>query len=140
MHTKYLVAALLLVLRASANAATPLPPEVAGVWGTAGSQFHGDDLWKGQAIYLDSDGVGGFVGGDGSDVLGVRLVVTSYDAKSQVIAFDLTEDGKVIDHGTLRYDKPEHTLVSPKDSQRYYRHAEHVSAEIRKAIGLEPHP
>jgi hypothetical protein len=80
------------------------------------------------------------VGGDGSDVLGVRIAVTSYDATSHVIGFDLTENGNVLDHGTLTFDTKDHALVSAEDSQRYYRRVNLVSAAIRKSIGLEPRP
>jgi hypothetical protein len=137
---KYLFASLVLLVGVTGDAATPLPPELTGIWATSGSQFHGDAVWKGHAIYLDSDGVGAIVGGDGSDVLGVRITVTSYDATSHFIGFDLTENGKVLDHGTLTFHKQDHALVSSQDSQRYYRRASLVSAAIRKSIGLEPRP
>ena len=95
-------------------------------------------MWKGEAIYLNSDGIGAVVGGDGSDVLGVRIVVTSYDATSHVIHIDLTEYGKVLEHGMLILDPRTRALVFSKDSQRYYRRASVVSAAIRKSLGLEP--
>ena len=137
---KYWLANLLLFAVATADAAIPLPAELTGIWATSGSQFHGEAMWKGQAIYLDSDGIGAFVGGNGADVLGVRIVVTSYDTTSHVIGFDLTEDGNVLDHGTLTFDQQVHALVSSKDSQRYYRRANVVSAAMRKSIGLDPRP
>jgi hypothetical protein len=140
MAMKYLFAGLMFLLVATGNAAAALPPELTGIWAITGSQFHGDAVWKGQAIYLDTDGVGAIVGGDGSDVLGVRIVVTSYDVSSNVIHFDLTEDGKVLQHQTLAFDKKDHALVSPKDSLRYFRRASQVSAMMRKSLGLEGHP
>lgn len=129
---------LALLLAVAAGAATAVPPELTGVWATSGSEFRGDAVWKGQAIYLDTDGVGAFVGGDGSDVLGVRIVVTSYEPESNLIGFDLTENGNVLGHGTLAFDKKDDALVSPKDSRRYYRRASQVSATMRKSLGLEP--
>jgi hypothetical protein len=90
---KYLLAGPSLLVGVTGDAATPLPPELIGIWATSGSQFHGDAVWKGQAIYLNSDGVGAIAGGDGSDVLGVRIAVTSYDATLHVIGLDLTENG-----------------------------------------------
>jgi hypothetical protein len=137
---KYLFSGLMFLLVAAGNAGTALPPELTGIWATSGSQFHDDAVWKGQAIYLDTDGVGAIVGGDGSDVLGVRIVVTSYDGASNVVGFDLTENGKVLAHQTLSFDKKDHALVSPNDSLRYYRRATQVSAMIRKSLGLEAHP
>jgi hypothetical protein len=135
---KCLLAALPLLLVAAGNAATALPPELTGIWATVGSEFRGDAVWKGQAIYLDTDGVGAAVGGDGTDVLGVRFVVTSYDAASNVIGIDLTEGGKVRAHGMLVFDKSDQALVDTKGSRRYYRRASQVSAAIRKELGLQP--
>jgi hypothetical protein len=137
---KYLLAGLLLLLVATGTVATTVPPELTGIWATSSSQFRGEAVWKGQAIYLDTDGVGAIVGGDGSDVLGVRIVVTSYDAASNVITFDLTENGKTLASETLTFDKKDHALVSPKDSLRYYQRARQVSATMRKSLGLEPRP
>jgi hypothetical protein len=137
---KYLLTGLMFLLVATVNAGTTLPSELSGIWATSDSQFRGDAVWKGQAIYLDTDGVGAIVGGNGSDVLGIRIVVTSYDPASNVIGFDLTENGKVLAHQTLTFDRKDHALVSPKDSQRYYQRASQVSATVRKSLGLEPHP
>jgi hypothetical protein len=39
--------------------AVPLPDELTGIWASPSSEFRGDFLFKGDAIYLDSDGVGG---------------------------------------------------------------------------------
>src|SRR5580692_5918560 len=50
-----------------------------GIWATDGSEFRGEALIKGQGLYLDVDGIGAMVGGDGSDVLGARIVVTAYN-------------------------------------------------------------
>lgn len=135
---KYLLAGFAILLVAAANAAISLPPELLGIWATRGSEFHGEAVCKGQAIYLDIDGVGAIAGGDGTDVLGVRIVVASYDTASNVIGIDLTESGKVEAHETLAFDKKDQALVDSKGLQRFYRRSTQVSVLIRKGLGLEP--
>ena len=94
---------------------------------------------KGQALYLDDDGVGGFIGGDGRDVLGVRAVLRSYNSKTHALSFDLTENGKVVQSGvTLIYDPAQKVLFSEKSPKELYRRRlEAMSPETRKALGLE---
>jgi hypothetical protein len=122
-----------------ARAATPIPSELVGIWTTHGAELKGEAIWNGSAVYLDADGVGGLVGGDGREVLGVRFVVTSYDAGTRRLNIDLTESGKVIASEVLVYDPAEQVIFLAKDAKtRYYRHAKTVSAEIRKSLGLEP--
>lgn len=43
--------------------AITLPDELTGIWTTPSSELRGDALYKGEAIYLDSDGVGAALGG-----------------------------------------------------------------------------
>jgi hypothetical protein len=94
---------------------------------------------KGSALYLDADGVGAMAGGDGSDVLGVRFVVTSYDPGTHALKVDLTENGKVVASEVMIYDPKQQAIFSAQDpEQRYRRRSNQVSAEIRKALGLEP--
>lgn len=139
---KYLRASVMLLVVAMADAAPSLPPELVGIWATHGATFRGDALFNGEAIYLDGDGLGAFVGGDGFDVLGSRVVVASYDRASNVIAIDMTDDGKVVGHETLKLDKKDHALVfvGPNGLERYYRRSNKLSAAIRKTFGLESHP
>jgi len=124
---------------ACANAASSIPPDLAGIWATEGSEFRGEALMKGQALYLDIDGIGASVSGDGYNVLGVRLVITSYSPSTNVLNFDMTEYGKVGASGTMTYDPTQRVIFSPKDpKQRYQRRFDGMSAEVRKSIGLEP--
>jgi hypothetical protein len=88
-----LVAAVLPLLLSGANAAVPIPPDLIGVWSSDGAVFRGEAIWNGSAIYLGVDGVGGFVGGNGTDVLGVRFVVTGYNAITHTLSVDMTEYG-----------------------------------------------
>jgi hypothetical protein len=67
-----------------------------GIWATDGSEFRGEALIKGQGLYLDVDGIGAMVGGDGSDVLGARIVVTAYNESTNILNIDITENGKVL--------------------------------------------
>jgi len=118
--------------------ATPLPPDLVGIWASPSSKFNGEALIQGSAIYLDSDGIGGAIAGNGRDVLGYRLVVTQYDLEKGVLNFDYTEQGKVLFSVTMIYDKIRKLLVSSKNSEeRYERYADGISANARQSLGLE---
>jgi len=134
-----LMAALLSWVCASASAGISIPSDLVGIWSTNGSEFRGEAIWNGSALYLDVDGTGAMVGGDGTDVLGVRIVVTAYSSDTHMLSIDITEQGKVIGSDTLTYDPVQQTIVSPKDQNRiYHRHLSTFSAAIRKSLGLEP--
>jgi hypothetical protein len=128
---------LILFLSSFATAA-PIPDEVVGIWGSTNSEFRGDALLKGDAIYLDSDGVGGWIGGNGADVLGVRIVVTSYDPATNILAFKMTEYGKDGPTGTLVYDPTAHLLISEPDGKKFERRKPGpLSVQLRRSLGLE---
>jgi len=93
---------------------------------------------NGSALYLDPDGVGAMVGGNGADVLGVRIVVTEYNSSTHVLSIDITEYGKVVGSGTLAYDPVQRTIISPKDQNRlYHRRMNTFSAAMRKSLGMD---
>lgn len=118
--------------------AGPIPDEIVGIWAATHSEFRGDALLKGNAIYLDSDGVGGLIGGDGTDVLGVRIVVTSFDPATRVLAFKTTEYGKDGPTGTFVYDPTTHSLISEPDGKKFERRkAGPLSMQLRRSLGLE---
>jgi hypothetical protein len=122
----------------AAHAATPLPPELVGVWAKAGSEFAGDALMKGAAVYLDADGVGAGVTSNGSDVLGVQLTVTAYDASTHIVSVDFTDHGKVIKSGSFNYNTRKKLLVSTKDENEVYdRWFDSISGATRKSLGME---
>ena len=122
----------------SGRGAIPIPKELVGIWATVDSHLEGEALWKGEAIYLDTDGIGAEIGGDGSDVLGMRLEVTSWNSKTETLVIILTDNGKVVQSGTLVFDPKKRTIISPKDpAQVFHRRFETVSATIRSAIGIE---
>ncbi|MGZ5036462.1 MAG: hypothetical protein ACXWHB_02670 [Usitatibacter sp.] len=134
-----LLAPTLLLSVACAAAGSSIPPQLVGIWARDGSEFRGEALFKGQALYIDTDGVGAIIGGDGRVVAGARMVITSFDPASHVLTFDLTEYGKVGASGALTYDPTHELILSPKDSkERYQRRASTVSPEMRKSLGLEP--
>jgi hypothetical protein len=110
-----------------------------GIWATDGSEFRGEALIKGQGLYLDVDGIGAMVGGDGSDVLGARIVVTAYNESTNILNIDITENGKVLFRSNLVYDPVQKAIVSPKDQNRiYHKRLNSLSPDIRKSLGLEP--
>ena len=110
-----------------------------GIWATDGSEFRGEALIKGQGLYLDVDGIGAMVGGDGSDVLGARIVVTAYNESTNILNIDVTENGKVLFRSSLVYDPVQKAIVSPKDQNRiYHKRLNSLSPDIRKSLGPEP--
>lgn len=139
---KLCATALLALATCAAHAATPLPPELVGVWAKVGAEFAGDALMKGSAVYLDSDGIGAGVSGDGSNVIGAQLNVTSYDANTHILNFDVVENGKVVKSGSLTYNPSKKLLVSAKDDKEVYdRWFKSISSETRKSLGMEDrHP
>lgn len=131
-------AAMLLISITPSYAASLIPQDLIGIWATEDSLFRGEVLLKGQAIYLDTDGIGGMISGDGSDILGVRIVVTSFNPSTNTLNYDLTEYGKVLANGTLSYDPTFKVIFSVKDlTVHYQRRFDGFSAKMRKTLGLE---
>jgi hypothetical protein len=132
-----LLSAILIFLTTCAVAAEPIPPNLVGIWTTEGSEFRGEAIMKGDALYLDTDGIGAFVGGDGRNVMGIRIIVTSYNPSTNILTFDLTEYGKVQANGTVTYDPSKDAIFSPKDNKRFQHRSNVMSQVIRRSIGLE---
>lgn len=131
------LAAIFIFFTTYAVAAEQIPPTLIGIWATEGSEFNGEAIMKGEALYLDTDGVGAFVGGDGRVVLGMRIVVTSYSPSTNILTFNLTEYGKVQTSGTVTYDPSQDAIFSPKDNKRFQHRLKVMSQVIRRSIGLE---
>jgi hypothetical protein len=120
----------------AAHAATPLPPELVGVWAKTGAEFAGDALMKGTAVYLDADGVGASIAGDGTNVEGDQLTVTGYDASTHIVNVDYVENGKVVKSGSFSYNPGKKLLVSTKDAREVYeRWFKSVSSETKQSFG-----
>jgi len=132
-----LFAALFYFSVACTNAATSIPSALVGIWETEGSEFRGETLTKGQALYLDTDGIGASVGGDGRAVMGVRIVVISYNPSTNVLTLDLTENGRVVASGSMTYDPSNKLILDSNSKQRYERHSDSLSVEVRRSLGLE---
>lgn len=118
--------------------AAPIPEDIVGIWATVPSEFRGAAVIKGDAIYLDADGAGEWIGGNGKDVLGVRISVTSFDPATLILAFKMIEYGKDGPGGTLAYDPATHVLTSQKDGKKFARRqAGPLSVQLRRSLGLE---
>jgi len=121
-----------------AFAATPVPSDLVGIWANVNSKFKGEALVQGSAIYLDSDGIGSAIAGNGRNVVGCRLVVTNFDPEKNVLNFDYTEQGRVIASLEAIYDPIKKVLSFPKnDKEIYERYADTISANTRQSLGLE---
>lgn len=95
-------------------------------------------MLKGDTIYLDLDGVGAWVGGNGTGALGVRIVVTSFDPSTHILTFKMTEHGKDGPTGTLVHDPRSHTLTSAPDNKKFeLRKTGPLSVQLRQSLGLE---
>jgi hypothetical protein len=118
--------------------AAPIPDEVVGVWATANSEFRGDAVVKGEAIYLDSDGVGGWIGANEKDVLGVRIVVTSFDPTIRTLTFKMIYNGNDGPTETVVHDPITHLLIlGPNGSKFERRKAGPLPVQLRRLLGLE---
>jgi hypothetical protein len=111
-----------------------IPSNIAGIWATNNSILREGLLFEGEGLYLDSDGVGVVIGGP--PPIGVRITAT-YDQSTNVISYQMTEDGKITGQGSLVYDPARKVIVITKDSELHKRF-DRVSTSIRKSLGLEP--
>jgi len=118
---------------AFAPAATSIPAALVGIWAAEHAEFNGDALMKGQALYLDANGFGASVGGNGKTVIGIRLVVSSYDKKTNTLSLGMMEDNKVLGYLKATYDPVEKVILF--SDQRFMRRSEHLSPEIKKSLG-----
>ena len=126
------LAAMSLTLVASTgHAADVLPVHLVGIWATNKSEFHGEALLRGQALYLDTDGVGAIVGGP--PPIGVRIVAT-YDARTNRLSIKINEGGETRT-GTFTYEATRKMIVD--GGVEYHQQADDISAVTRKALGLE---
>ena len=123
----------------TSNRPVPIPPELTGIWSTEATEFRGDVVIKGDAIYLDSDGVGALVSGKTVGVGNIRIIVTMYDADGGSVALDFTKSGKTFDGEILMRDTLNpHALMSARSGARYIRRSDTVSSLTRQELGLEP--
>lgn len=138
MMKRFFCAAAIAFSLIGAQAATPVPSDIAGIWTTKDSEFNGQALVKGRALYLDTDGIGASVVGNGSEVLGVKLVVTAYNKDTNTLSMEMTESRNVIVHTGMIYDPVKKLLSSKMDpTQKFERRFEEVSAQVRSSLGLE---
>ncbi|MES2102391.1 MAG: hypothetical protein V4634_00110 [Pseudomonadota bacterium] len=116
----------------------PIPKDIAGIWTTPDSEFRGQTLVKGRALYLDVDGSGASIAGDGQNTMGAKLVAKAYNPDTHTFSFDLLESRNVIMGTTMVYDPVKKILFSPNDPrEKYERRFDEVSPETRKALGLD---
>jgi hypothetical protein len=110
-----------------------IPPDIAGIWATSNSVFRGEALFEGEGLYLDRDGVGAIVGGP--PPIGARIVAT-YDQGTNLISYQITENGKIMRHGSLVYDPARKAIIGMTGTELFKRF-DRVSDAIRKSLGLE---
>ncbi|WP_394778223.1 hypothetical protein [Undibacterium sp.] len=136
---RYFLSAVLMACAAYAQAAVEIPSDIAGVWASPDAEFKGQALMKGRAIYLDADGNGATIAGDGKNVMGAKLVATGYNPQTNTLSFDMVESRNVIMSAAMKYDPLKKTLYSQKDpAEKYQRRFEEIQPETRKVLGLEP--
>lgn len=136
MKRAYLLASIFAIYSACSAAETTFLQNLVGAWGTEESLFLGDELMKGEAIYIDGDGRGALLGGGGEEpISSVRLEITSYDSASNVITFRLVRKGKVLAADMkLVYDQKNQWLIF-KDEHFYHRY-DIITAKMGKILGL----
>ena len=137
---KLLALAALSALALQAQAVT-LPVDLVGVWGKAESVFDGGLIKKGGAIYLDADGQGVSAASDGSSVVGVRLIVKSYEPESGKLVIDVKEGTLIVGTAEMVYDTQTRQLHSANSaSDIYERKIAGLSSDVRKAVDLDGKP
>jgi hypothetical protein len=134
--TRLLFSTLLLFLTA-AQADTQIPDKLVGVWTTEGSVLKGEELVSGQALYIDMDAAGAMVTKGPKGTVRTRIAITSYDASTQHIEVDITEDNGA-GHTTLNYEPAEAAITTPEvENNVYHRRKELVSPDMRRLLGLK---
>jgi hypothetical protein len=123
----------------TSNKPIPIPAELTGVWSTKDAEFAGDVLSKGQALYLDSDGIGALVSASGANAVTVRVSVNMFDVTYGSLSLDFTKNGKVFANDLLMRDRRDpHAWISNKSAAVFHRRSDTVSSDTRHALGLEP--
>jgi hypothetical protein len=111
-----------------------IPPYLVGVWATQSSRLQGSLLSEGEALYLGADGSGAAVGG--APPKGVKIAAV-FSPFSNRIEFDAIEAGKVVAHGSVKYDPATDSIdTGHSQSHRLYRRLNEFTDETRKALGL----
>ncbi|HEX7642186.1 MAG TPA: hypothetical protein VF472_08270 [Burkholderiaceae bacterium] len=137
---KLLAVAALTACAAQAQALT-LPTDLVGIWGRPESVFADGLIKKGGAIYLDADGQGVSAASDGSSVIGVRLIVKSYEPDSGKLVVDVKEGALIVGTGEMIYDAQKKQLYSANaPADVYERKVAVLSNEVRKAVELDGKP
>jgi len=137
---KLLALAVLSTLALQAQAVT-LPGDLVGVWGKAESVFDGGLIKKGGAIYLDADGQGVSAASDGASVVGVRLIVKSYEPASGKLVIDVKEGALIVGTAEMVYDAQTKQLHAANGAPDIYvRKIAGLSTEVRKAVDLDGTP
>jgi hypothetical protein len=103
-----------------AVAASVIPAKLTGIWETNGSTFNGDAIISGNAIYLDSDGVGAGVAGNGSEILCVEFVVTKFESQENFLYVDIVQSGKTLFSKVLVYDPIGKILYFKEEKDKKY--------------------
>ncbi len=137
---KLLALAALSTLALQAQAVT-LPIDLVGIWGRPESVFDGGMIKKGGAIYLDADGQGVSAASDGSKVVGVRLIVKSYEPESGKLVIDVKEGALIVGTAEMVYDAQTKQLHSANNAtDTYERKIAGLSSDVRRAVDLDGTP
>ncbi len=121
--------------------AVTLPTDLVGIWGKAESVFDDGLIKKGGAIYLDADGQGVSAASDGSKVVGVRLIVKSYEPESGKLVIDVKEGALIVGTAEMVYDAQTRQLHAANSATEVYeRKVAGLSSDVRKAVDLNGAP
>lgn len=112
-----------------------LPTEIVGIWVTEKSVLKNNYLSTGQAIYLDSDGIGAIVGAP--PPIGFRIV-SKFDVDAHIINFQITENHQSVGKGSLIYDQNTQAIIDSKQNTVFHRRSQNIPTEVRRQLGLEP--
>ena len=111
-----------------------LPKDLVGVWATDNSTLKEQLLVKGEALYLDANGVGAIVGGPSASAI---KVLASFEQTTGTISFDILEHESVVGHGAAVYNASNGSVsFGDPTHPLFHRRFEEVSRETLKALGL----
>lgn len=112
-----------------------LPLHLVGVWASEDAVLNGQQLVKGQALYLGADGVGAWMGGP--PPVGFKVHARPAAAGGHTIDLDIVENSKVVGRRQVRYDPAKQTIEA-EGAQRIalQRRSAQVSDATRKSLGL----
>lgn len=115
------------------HADDPIPQNLVGIWATEDAVLKGTFLFEGEALYLDSNGVGMIVGGP--PPIGIRVDCEFLAIDSTLKCELIGPQGEAV-IANLPFDNVTNTILSTNGKRKLDRIANQFDQNTKKALGL----